>query len=360
VSLALELEQRGRRAVVLERSIVGSGASCKNAGFLMRGAADNYARAIEMHGRARAQLLWRWSEENLAILREDGARGLATYRDVPSCLVAIEQTEAAELGRSHELLIEDGFASELVESGTDSLWGSGAVILGLRNPGDASCNPCELVAHIASRLETKPVERCEVMGIEGVRCGVALRTNLGDMRASQAVVCTNAFSSSVLPRLGGVIRPNRGQMLAIEGAGLKLDASYYVNRGHEYLRQTADGTIVAGGMRGRFVREERTSEDATTGAVQSALEAFAAEVLGLVPGSLRVTDRWAGTMGFTEDGLPLIGAADPDATVWVCAGFNGHGMSLARRCARACAEEMLGGGVSPFPLSRVVEPAPLA
>ena len=359
VSLALELEQGGRQAVVLERGAIGSGASSKNAGFLMRGAADNYARAVEMYGRARARLVWRLSEENLAVLREDGVGGLATYRDVPSCLVAIDEAEAEELRRSHDLLVEDGFASALVESGADALWSSGAAIVALSNPGDASCNPCELMAHLTSRLATEPVERCEVAGLEVAGGRVTLHTSRGTMGASRVVVCANAFSPGVLPRLASAIQPNRGQMLAIEGAGLELHASYYVNRGHEYLRQTPDGTIVVGGMRGRFVQEERTSEDETTGELQAALEVFAADVLGRNAGSLRVTDRWAGTMGFTEDGLPIIGAVDPDAIVWVCAGFNGHGMSLARCCARACAREMLGGDASPFPLSRILEPATL-
>jgi glycine/D-amino acid oxidase-like deaminating enzyme len=64
-------------------------------------------------------------------------------------------------------------------------------------------------------------------------------------------------------------------------------------------------------------------------------------------------------MAFTPDGLPLIGPLDPDRRVWFCGGFNGHGMSLARRCARACAVEMLDGERSPFPLSRFVEAAPI-
>ncbi|MCR9077355.1 MAG: FAD-dependent oxidoreductase, partial [bacterium] len=45
LSAAIELESRGIRCIVLEADYAGSKASGRNAGYLIRGAAENYALA---------------------------------------------------------------------------------------------------------------------------------------------------------------------------------------------------------------------------------------------------------------------------------------------------------------------------
>jgi glycine/D-amino acid oxidase-like deaminating enzyme len=53
-----------------------------------------------------------------------------------------------------------------------------------------------------------------------------------------------------------------------------------------------------------------------------------------------VTHRWAGTMGFTESGLPLVGPVDGLPNVYLCAGFNGHGMGFAFISAKTLVESL--------------------
>ena len=51
-----------------------------------------------------------------------------------------------------------------------------------------------------------------------------------------------------------------------------------------------------------------------------------------------MTHRWAGTMGFTETGLPLVGPVEDMPNVYLCAGFNGHGMGSAFMSAKQLVE----------------------
>ena len=53
-----------------------------------------------------------------------------------------------------------------------------------------------------------------------------------------------------------------------------------------------------------------------------------------------VTHRWAGTMGFTETGLPLVGPVAGMPNVYACAGFNGHGMGFAFISAKQLIDSM--------------------
>jgi gamma-glutamylputrescine oxidase len=53
-----------------------------------------------------------------------------------------------------------------------------------------------------------------------------------------------------------------------------------------------------------------------------------------------VTHRWAGIMGFTETGLPLVGPVAGMPNVHICAGFNGHGMGFAFMSAKRLVESL--------------------
>ena len=40
----------------------------------------------------------------------------------------------------------------------------------------------------------------------------------------------------------------------------------------------------------------------------------------------RLVQEWTGIMGYTPDHEPIIGEAEGGKGLWICAGFNGHGM----------------------------------
>jgi gamma-glutamylputrescine oxidase len=354
LSAALAFSRRGLRTAVVERHTVGSGASTRNAGFLMRGAAENYAAAIGLYGRELARLVWRWTEENLAGLRAEGLGALPSYRAVPSCLLALGGEELEELTRSVDLLREDGFGVGWMGRGDDSVWRHGRPMGGLLNPDDGAVNPAELMRLLAAKAG--PIfEEQEVFAVEAGLRSVVLRTADMAFAAPRILVCTNAYAPLLLPAMGQLVAPRRGQMLAIRAEGLRLDCSYYANHGYEYFRQGADGTVVVGGCRRPFADAEVGYEDMTTGPVQGALERFTEDRLGVRPGTYEVTARWAGAMGFSPDGLPLIGPVPgSDPRVWFCGGFTGHGMSMAYRAAHAAAAAMLDGAENPLPLTRAV------
>lgn len=353
LSCALWLRRRGVRVVVLERGTVGCGASTRNAGFLMRGPAENYALASRTWGRQTARRLWQLNEENLALLYAEGAGALASYRPTPSCLVAFEEEEAEQLRESAGMLEEDGFAVRWVTRGDDTMWRRGRALGGLVNPTDGSCNPVELVAMLRKVCGADVFEQQEVVSIEGDGDAVCVRTPDGIVRAARAMVCTNAYVSLLLDAMEGVVTPRRGQMFAAEAKGVRLDCCYYANHGSEYFRLAPDGMLVVGGCRTRFAEAEVGFEDRTTDQVQRALETFASAVLGV---SFEVRARWAGTMGFSPDGLPLVGpvaGAWAPGAVWFCGGFTGHGMSMAFVTARDAVEAMMGGKPGPFAMSRL-------
>jgi len=148
-------------------------------------------------------------------------------------------------------------------------------------------------------------------------------------------LATNAYTPELLPDVK--IRPTRAQMLATAPVSTTVaPRPTYSNYGYRYWRQLASGEFLIGGWRDTRVDEENTSEDATTSNIQARLDQAAAELGAAAP----VTHRWAGIMGFTEDGLPLAGPVDGMPNVYLCAGFTGHGMGFAFMTAKRVAESL--------------------
>lgn len=347
LSAAIECSARGLSCVVVEQDYPGARASGRNAGYLMRGAAENYAVACADLGRERARALWRFTEDNLRALRALGAGDLPSFRDRASCLAAVEQEEAEDLERSAQMLREDGFDVELVREVDDALWRRARPLVGLLNPGDAVCSPAELVGLLRRSVgDARVVGDAPVYGIEPGERGVVVRARGIEVVARFVLVCTNAYAGELLPEMAGVVTPNRGQMLALRPADPRdahLEHAYYIDHGSEYIRSGPDGTVVFGGARKHREEEERTDRDGLNDAVQARLEELAGRYVGR---GFEVLARWSGIMGFSRDGLPVVRACegvDAGGRVWFCGGLTGHGMSMGYLTARGAVAEMLGG-----------------
>jgi len=160
-----------------------------------------------------------------------------------------------------------------------------------------------------------------------------VRTARAVVRAGAVVLCTNAYTAHLA---ASRVRPVRGQMLATAPAAPVFERPAYANRGYQYWRQTGDGRVLVGGWRDTAVDEEVGEDERTTDVIQRQLEAFLRERAI----TAAVTHRWAGTMGFSHDALPYIGAIAPGT--FVCGGFTGHGMAFGPASAELVATLVRG------------------
>lgn len=360
LSAAIELESRGISAIVLEAEYAGSKASGRNAGFLIRGAAENYANATKQLGRDTTRFLWEWTQSNIQGLKQLGIESTPSYAARPSCVLALGEPEHAELIESHAMMLEDGLGSELVEpkgAPHDPIWRSGKPTIGLVNTEDAVCSPTELVGLLGASLSSTPVyEDAEVYRLEDDGNRIRLRTRAVDVVCSRVLVCTNAYASGLITSLQGIITPNRGQMLAVRPdspSDARLEYAYYLNHGSEYVRSAPDDQIIFGGCRTYHAQNEATSADGTSDEVQSHLERYVRE---LITTNYDITARWSGIMGFSPDGMPVVDQVRVHTLnnphVWFCGGLTGHGMSMGYQTGRHAVRVMLEGEKSRFGLDR--------
>lgn len=212
-------------------------------------------------------------------------------------------------------------------------------------PGGATIDPARLVLGLAAaavRRGAVVIEDCSVRALEPGRRGVRVLTDRGPVRADQVVVACGARSGALLPGGERLLRPLRGQVLATEPLPPRFGPGMAVDYGSVYWRQTSTGAIVLGGCRGADPDREESFDEAVNPVVQEALERFLPRAFPSF-GPVRVARRWAGVMDFTDDGRPVLGRWPRTSSVWVAAGFGGHGFPPASGVGRTLAEAIVIG-----------------
>jgi glycine/D-amino acid oxidase-like deaminating enzyme len=323
VSLLHHLRVRGIDGALVERAHIAAGASGRNAGFLLAGVAENYAGAVRTYGRSRARDIWHMTIENHDTMTEAVAGQPVGHRRLGSATLASGEEEAAELAESAQLLAEDGF---------EARWDGRRLV----NPRDGEVDPAAMVGALARLAPSGAIrEGVNVTAIQTSSSEVIVYAGESKCRAGSVVLATNAYTPQLLPEVA--IQPRRAQMLASAPDAARLsDLPTYSHFGYRYWRQLPTGEVLVGGWRDTAPAVEVGYDETPTVAIQEHLEAQ----LRRVGAETNVTHRWAGTMGFTESGLPLVGPLGGMPNVYLCAGFNGHGMGFAFVSAKKLVESL--------------------
>jgi glycine/D-amino acid oxidase-like deaminating enzyme len=322
-SLLHHLARRRISAVLVESRHLAFGASGRNAGFLLAGVADCYSEAVRIFGREKAREVWHVTNENHDRMIEAADRDDVGHRRLGSATLASGDEERARLEESAQLLGDDGF---------DASWDGQRLV----NPRDGEINPAAMVGALARRAKSGAIrEGVEVTSVVPGSVEVSVRAGERECRAGVVILATNAYTSKLLPQVK--IQPTRAQMLASAPIYRALsDMPTYSHFGYRYWRQLPTGEVLIGGWRDTTMETEVGWDDEPSPAIQDHLE----RKLESMSKGAEVTHRWAGLMGFTETGLPLAGPVEGMRNVYLCAGFNGHGMGFAFMTAKTLVESL--------------------
>ncbi|KAK5165775.1 uncharacterized protein LTR77_008698 [Saxophila tyrrhenica] len=192
--------------------------------------------------------------------------------------------------------------------------------------------------------------------------GYLIQTSRGPIKAKTIIHATNGHAAHLLPGLRGPLFPVRGQMttqmptaVSEKYAGGRSWSLTY-DHGFDYVIQSpSSNEIFAGGGLGqayeRGLAEIGNTDDSVNSVLALAHMGGAMNaVFGIEPDRAMtsgVKSAWTGIMGFTSDGLPLVGRLPQEATMrqgqgeWISAGFNGYGMVNAWLCGKHVAESVL-------------------
>ncbi|TDW96489.1 NAD(P)/FAD-dependent oxidoreductase [Dinghuibacter silviterrae] len=327
---------------LLERGLLPSGASTRNAGFACFGSPSEILADMALSGRDAALALVDMRFRGLEMMR----------RLLPDAVTGFEACGGYECFTSASVLDRlDALNADLREitgvypvfSPADERLAS----LGLTGFDHLIANPLEGALHSGQlvRALTARVQDLGVTCLTGVTVqgwdegptGVRVRTDRSfSLEAGRLLLCTNGFTKELL---SVDVTPARGQVLVTAPIpGLKLRGTFHFDEGFYYFRHLGD-RVLLGGARNRAFAEETTAVLETSPTIQGALEAFLRDHVPQAAG-VPINHRWAGIMGMGAEKRPLLKAVSDK--VFCAVRLSGVGVAISPLVGSQAADLVLG------------------
>jgi len=333
--------QAGLHVTITEMRDLGLGASSRNAGFMITGLDAYYHQAAERYGLPVVREIWALSRETHRIWRTFIQAGGVPFQECGSLLLAESPEEARDLEEAARALAADRIDVEFLSH--DPL-GRG-YFAAIRQPWDAAVHPLKLAQAVFQASGAELVANNEVYALEQPDDEtVRVYTRQHIFQARYVMLCTNAYSPQLDPYFVGKVIPTRAQCLVTAplANGPLLNTCGYSDYGYMYYRDTFDGRLlIGGGRKQNRLLEHDTTDDRVTDPVQRVLEAYLRQRFPEVDAP--VERRWAGIMGFSADGLPLVGTLPGRPRIGFAVGFHGHGLALGAATAERAVGLLLEG-----------------
>lgn len=211
------------------------------------------------------------------------------------------------------------------------------------NQLEGQLNSAKLVLALQKAVQAKGVQilfSTEVKKFKSHSKGVTIHTNLdAPIEAKQLLICTNGFAKKLIPSLDVV--PARGQVFVTEPIpNLKFKGCFHFDEGFYYFRNLGN-RLLLGGARNKDFKNEKTYSLETSAKIQKVLEEFMMQRI-LPKGSKKpkIELRWSGTMGIGKIKKPII--QELQSNVYCAVRMSGMGVAIAPIVAKKVVELMLG------------------
>ncbi|KAJ5651341.1 uncharacterized protein N7484_005064 [Penicillium longicatenatum] len=379
------------RVIILEAREAVSGATGRNGGHLVSNADDLFPPVAEAMGMEEAKSVAHLSERTIARLKEIVAglskedqtavelRCLAstivfedmdTFREAQQAIEFVQQNKDQSAYALPETMVS-------VEHAIEKWKYTSNIVGAAQQTGAAALWPYRLFTALYKilleqnpgrfTLETNTPVTSIIHDSKAAKDNAAylLQTPRGSIRTRHVIHCTNGHAGHLIPGLVGKLWPVRATM-----SHQKMGPSFpqlggqfswtYRNKpsldpstgitdiGLYYAQQNArTGDLWIGGEVQK-IDEMLSADDSVVS------ELAKRNLCSVVPkilhgsGPVEPISVWSGIMGFTADGLPLVGQLPPAFTEragggeWIAGGYNGHGMDKAWSCGEAVAQMILG------------------
>jgi glycine/D-amino acid oxidase-like deaminating enzyme len=363
----------GLRIAILEKEIVGFGASGRNGGWCSSRFPVTPAVLQERFGaQAARQLLLAMfdavdevgrilAEESIAAdFRKGGILSLARgAHQVPSIRASYAAYDALGLAEHFQLLSAADCRDRVKATNIQG---------GLYTPEGASLHPGKLVRGLATAVEKRGGVIYENTEVTEVRTNPNARliTPGGELRARQAIILAGEayltglrqFHRALLPMysLISLTEPlTPGQWASV---GWQIHESLASNRlTVDYLTRTADGRILFGSRGAPYEFGSRISDDQdihepTHAHVHQAVVDWFPSLAGI-----RFTHNWGGPVGVPRDWMPSV-RFDPASRLGFIGGYTGQGVATSNLAGRLLSSLVTANssGIEKLPMAQRKSP----
>ena len=345
LSAALELAERGVRAVVLEAEGPGWGASGRNGGQLNPGLKHDPEAVIARFGAAVGGRMLDAAggapDHALALVRR---HGIACDAVQPGWIQpAHDAASLATLTRRAAEWTARGVGMRLLgREETAALIGTPVYTGGLLDPRGGNLHPLTFTLGLGRAAQAAGAAVHGESPVTGMaRQGTAhrLTTAGGSVTAAKVLVCTNGYTGPLAPPLGRTLVPVRSIQVATDPLPPDLAATILPGR-HAvsdsrrlmvYYKRDGAGRLLMGG-RGDY-------DDRVTTALFDGLRVRTREMFPALAG-IPFRHAWGGFVAMTADHYPHLTPLGPG--VLSATGYNGRGLALGTVMGRVLADWATG------------------
>ena len=307
------------KVLILERGMLPSGASSKNAGFTCFGSPTELADDLKQFD---ASTVW-----DTVALRLEGLRYLEELIGAQS--IDLRVYGSWDLIRDDEMYTQREIADLLPDlnreleriSGEKDVYswdqkasqrfGFKEISGGFNNRLEGQIDTSKMNAAYYQRVVNEGISvlfGTEALAMQSDSNGVHLETNLGTIRCGNVAICTNGFAKQFLPEAD--VLPARAQVLVTQPIpNLALKGTFHYQKGYYYFRNI-DGRVLLGGGRNLDFDGETTVNIDTSEEIQNALQKLLRDII-LPSTPFEIDHSWAGIMGVGSTKKPIIKELHP-------------------------------------------------
>lgn len=337
LSAAISLKERapGSRVLVLERDILPTGASTKNAGFACIGSLTEILTDLQTMSEEAVKNLVNLRLQGLRLLRSRLGDTTIGYRENGSheLIGSREEWALHQLPEVNHMLGELFNGKPAFTLVNDRLpvfgFAPGHVKALISNNFEGELHTGKMMRALIDTAILKGVEiktGCTVKTIDDFHTGVNVivphHTLEEDITfsARKVLICTNAFTRGLLPEEDVV--PGRGQVLITTPVkDLPFKGVFHMEEGYYYFRELEGRVLLGGGRQLDFAGETSTGFRFND-RIQHELEVLLHTVI--LPGrEVAVADRWTGIMAFGKTKQPIVKAHTKNVIMGVRMGGMG-------------------------------------
>ena len=343
---------------ILERGVIPSGASTRNAGFSCFGSVSELMYDIALMGEANMLETVKMRYDGLQKIQRTFDKKAIDYdqfggyelfeKNGPYDIQQLDK-DIAYLNNILAPVLKtpkkNGKYVPIYSNQTKKIkqFGFQAIEALAFSPLEGQLNSAKLVLALQQEVQSKGVHilfNTEVKQFKSHKKGVTIHTNLeAPLETKQLLICTNGFAKQLIPSLDVV--PARGQVFMTEPIpNLKFKGTYHFDEGFYYFRNVGN-RLLLGGARNKDFKNEQTYSLETSPIIQKTLEDFMMKRI-LPKGSKKpkIELRWSGTMGMGKIKKPIIEEVQPN--IFCAVRMSGMGVAIAPIVAERAVKLMKG------------------
>ena len=323
---------------IIDRGIIPTGASTRNAGFACFGSlselvydaktmgTDKMLKLVEMRYKGLERIRKYFDED---VIDFELCGGYELF-DAKSTIATEEIENSIEYINSLLKPITDAKKTFRLQDEKIPVYGFGQTQHLVKNNLEGCLHSGKLIKALLKAVQSMGVQVFNAIEVKNFHVfdeSIELETNRHiSFHTNKLLVCTNAFATELLEDVDVV--PARGQVVLTSPIkNLPWKGTFHSDEGFYYFRNLGD-RVMLGGARNKAFEEERTTTMETSDTIQKELERYLATVvLPNYAGKFTIEHRWSGIMAMGSEKMPIVKQALPN--VFCAVRMSGMGVALA-------------------------------